>query len=101
MATEIVLPEFTTLTSKAYTIPGDGLTFLIKNKGVGTNNNYFGIMFGSATDVKLAFGENPDTADFFDASGQFALESTTSGILNSGTVRITIKGSGTIHIVSK
>ena len=101
MATEIVLPSFDTLTSKPYTITSDGLTFLIKNRGSGTNNNYFGIMFGSTIGTKIAFGENPADEDFFDVSTQFALESTSSGILNSGTVRITIKGSGTIHIVSK
>ena len=101
MATEITLPSFDTLTSKPYTIPSDGLTFLIKNKGTGTNNSYFGIMFGSAIATKIAFGENPEDDDFFDVSNQFALESLSSGILNSGTVRITIKGTGKIHIVSK
>ena len=101
MATEIILPDFDTLTSTKYTIPGDGMTFEVKGKGYGTNTNYFAIMFGSATGVEIAFGENPTADSFIDMSSQFALESITSGILNSGTVRITLKGTGDIHIVSK
>ena len=101
MATEIILPDFDTLTSTRYTIPAGGLTFLVKNKGYGTNNNYFAIILGSATDVKIAYGENPTVESFFDVDSQFKLESITSGILNSGTVRITLEGTGNIHIVSK
>jgi|GEM_PF-6480824 len=101
MATEIILPDFDTLTSKPYTIPVEGLTFMVKAKGYGSNNNYFAIMFGDATDVKIAYGDNPAAEDFIDMSSQFALESTTSGILNSGSVRVTLTGAGTIHIVSK
>ncbi len=101
MATEITLPDFDTLTSTKYTIPADGMTFLVKNKGYGTNNNYFAIMFNDATGVEIAYGDNPTADSFIDMSTQFALEATASGILNTGTVRITLKGTGDIHIVSK
>jgi len=101
MATEIILPDFDTLTSTKYTIPAGGMTFLVKNKGYGTNNNYFAIMFGDATGVKIAYGENPTADSYIDMSTQFALEATASGILNTGTVRITLTGTGDIHIVSK
>ncbi len=100
-ATEIKLERFNTLTSKSYDLGSEGITFEVNQTMAGSNNTYFAIMFGEATNCKIAYGSNPAAADFIDVSTQYGLESTANGILNTGPVRITLTGTGSVVIVTK
>jgi len=98
---EIKLDVYNTVTSKSYPLSDAGFSFTIKSKIVGNVNNYMSIHFNNAKLALLAYGENPQPDDFIDMTGKDSINLCSSGIMNTGLVRITIKGIGNIIIISK